>query len=114
MPSPLLKRMFSEKFLSRPRYVLERDRPLPHELQAKKPCTRCGTVLTNNFQNFQKIPFGDRKLNRHTTGDMCNSCREQSIRNGMKAIGAANSAAEDAMMDDALKGLKPLDGLKKG
>lgn len=65
---------FSSKFMIDHWYVPDRDRRAPHELIKYKACKTCGVERRNDFKAFPKEPYGDRKLGRHTTGEVCRIC----------------------------------------
>lgn len=65
---------FSGKFMIDHWYVLERNRKLPHECHKRKVCKSCGVERRNDFKAFPKELYGDRKLNRYTTADVCKVC----------------------------------------
>lgn len=89
----LLNFGFSEKFLTDHWYVLERDRRPPHELQKEKACRACGATLRNDFRSFPKEIFGDRKLGRHTTGDVCRTCVAAAVEAGAQRRAEADRVA---------------------
>lgn len=100
-----LRMYFSERFLNSVNHVLERDLPLPHEVNPRKVCGKCREELSNTFDNFPKIQFGSQKLNRHTTGFTCLKCCGNAISQGHRARREHDRIADELYQQDAQQGL---------
>lgn len=79
-----LRQVFSKEFMVGHWYLLDRDRKLPHELSPTKACKTCGVVKRNDYKEFQREPFGDRKLKRFTTADTCRHCTSRAVSNAQQ------------------------------
>lgn len=76
---------FSKQFMVDHWYVPERDRQLPHVAQPYKVCKSCGASRRNDFKAFTKEVYGDKKLGRYTTGDVCRICVSAAMQRSRQA-----------------------------